>query len=814
MDRSTFLPLQHTATLISSVDWGLAGLVNLRHLDFSGNSISDVSPLGGSAHIAYLYIAGNSISDVAPLAGLTQLRNLHISDNSISDVDPFAALPNLEELFLGINSIADLSPLVANTGLGPGDRIDVERNPLSDQSVTQHIPALRARGVDVLGASTPTAAAQPAPTASPPEPPQRPVPPTPAGTRTTSEADPYGLGLQVIDIPPEIRDEWELPPDVVGVFAAVVDPTGPAYELGTREHDIITGLYNGSGRLTRVGNPTQFHNLLAESLDWENGARIALVRRLQDGLVTELPSGVLLPDFLGSSTETVQPTPTAASQPAPTVQPQPGTIISADLIGTLPDDLLLLGSAFHAPGEGVVLTPPSVEQHGWLFYKHAINITEFEAEFSFVIGQGTGADGLAFVVSSTLPTGRPVPNNVIGLSSGDQLIGFAVEFDTYRNVDTNLNMAQDATGNHVDLTLYPEVTSLAETSNVPKLRNAGVFRASIRFDRGRVRVYLENDRNGMERTLVLDHYVPEFEPFEGYFGFYSATGALYDLHLIKDFELRISEDVLTGVPSSNHKRVGSGDAHTCALRSDGTAGCWGNNDYNQASPPGGAFVHISSGDNHSCALLQSGTIQCWGRNDHSQASPPAEEQFLTFDSSKWHNCGIRVDGTLHCWGSDIAGESSPPDGAFVAVSGGEWHTCGLPASGLPVCWGRNDHGQSSPPPGERFSSISSGFGNSCGIRFDGTAVCWGLNDVEQSDPPTGDQFLALAAGHGHTCGLRVDGTVACWGNDKWGKLDSPTGTFTSIDSSPGHTCALTDSLDLECWGPGASRDTSLRSDAS
>ena len=136
----------------------LAGLVNLRHLDFSGNSISDVSPLGGSPNIAYLYIAGNLISDVAPLAGLTQLRHLHISDNSISDVSPLAALPNLEELFLGMNSISDLAPLVGNSGLGAADEVEIDRNPLNVAAVNIFIPALEERGVNVIGAPSPTLA--------------------------------------------------------------------------------------------------------------------------------------------------------------------------------------------------------------------------------------------------------------------------------------------------------------------------------------------------------------------------------------------------------------------------------------------------------------------------------------------------------------------------------------------------------------------------------------------------------------------------------------------------------------------------------
>ena len=276
----------------------LAGLVNLRHLDFSGNSISGVSPLGGSPNIAYLYIAGNLISDVAPLAGLTQLRHLHVSDNSISDVSPLADLPNLEELYLHINSISDLTPLVANSGLGAGDQVNVERNPLSDQSVNQHIPALRARGVDVVGVGYTAVAAQPAPTASPPEPPQRPVSSAQPGASEASAADPYGLGLHVVDVSPEIRAERVFAPEVTGVFVLSVEPGSLAEQIGIREYDVISSVVHirglGSQGLV-VENAVQFHELMGEGWLGGEGAYASIIRQRADGSSAYVSSDVLLP---------------------------------------------------------------------------------------------------------------------------------------------------------------------------------------------------------------------------------------------------------------------------------------------------------------------------------------------------------------------------------------------------------------------------------------------------------------------------------------------------------------------------------------
>ena len=74
--RSTFLPLQHTATLISSVDWGLSGsipselgnLANLDTLSLYENQLSESIPseLGNLDNLEYLYLGGNQLSGCVP----------------------------------------------------------------------------------------------------------------------------------------------------------------------------------------------------------------------------------------------------------------------------------------------------------------------------------------------------------------------------------------------------------------------------------------------------------------------------------------------------------------------------------------------------------------------------------------------------------------------------------------------------------------------------------------------------------------------------------------------------------------------------
>ena len=98
----------------------------------------------------YQLIAPNaSITDLTGLEGATKLTWLELHNNFISDISPLKGLTNLRRLELHNNSISDISPLVANTGLGPGDVIIVNGNPLNNASINTHIPTLISRGVRV-----------------------------------------------------------------------------------------------------------------------------------------------------------------------------------------------------------------------------------------------------------------------------------------------------------------------------------------------------------------------------------------------------------------------------------------------------------------------------------------------------------------------------------------------------------------------------------------------------------------------------------------------------------------------------------------
>lgn len=130
----------------------LAGLVGLTFLDFSYNEVSDVGPVSNLTQLTQLSLIQNQVTDLAPLSGLIRLQNLGLNNNMITNVDALVALTNLTALYLAGNQIVDVGALVTNAldgGLGTGDLVTLQGNPLSVYAKTVAIPDLTNRGVIV-----------------------------------------------------------------------------------------------------------------------------------------------------------------------------------------------------------------------------------------------------------------------------------------------------------------------------------------------------------------------------------------------------------------------------------------------------------------------------------------------------------------------------------------------------------------------------------------------------------------------------------------------------------------------------------------
>jgi alpha-tubulin suppressor-like RCC1 family protein len=77
--------------------------------------------------------------------------------------------------------------------------------------------------------------------------------------------------------------------------------------------------------------------------------------------------------------------------------------------------------------------------------------------------------------------------------------------------------------------------------------------------------------------------------------------------------------------------IATGGGHSCALRVDGTAACWGDNLVGQLGDGTTitrltpvnvqgitGLTALAAGQDHTCALRADGSMACWGANGHGQ----------------------------------------------------------------------------------------------------------------------------------------------------------------------------------------------------
>ncbi len=190
------------------------------------------------------------------------------------------------------------------------------------------------------------------------------------------------------------------------------------------------------------------------------------------------------------------------------------------------------------------------------------------------------------------------------------------------------------------------------------------------------------------------------------------------------------------VSASSFTTISTGDTHACAIRGNGSAACWGGNDFGQMDVPRNAYTDISAASYYSCAITAGGAATCWGASASIESSQMLLERF---------GLGDLVDA---------------PFGAFTFVSSGSGHSCALAADGAVACWGDTSGGTADAPTGV-FAVVSAGSLHSCTLAGDGTVACWGINDRGQLDAPDG-VYTSIAAGSSHSCAIESDGAVTCW----------------------------------------------------
>ncbi|MCU0692106.1 MAG: hypothetical protein MUF54_11950, partial [Polyangiaceae bacterium] len=191
--------------------------------------------------------------------------------------------------------------------------------------------------------------------------------------------------------------------------------------------------------------------------------------------------------------------------------------------------------------------------------------------------------------------------------------------------------------------------------------------------------------------------------------------------------------------------LATGGFHTCARRDNGTVACWGNNTDGQVGTGPGMrcrasgksyscvreprrvvgvakATSLAAGQWHTCVLRENGTAMCWGANAMGQLGDgttisramPAPVLHLSavrqLAAAEQHTCAALEDGSLRCWGTGARGE----------LGAGPMSTCGqrhVPCAKAPI-----------PVEGIRDAvQVAAGWEFSCALTRDKHVWCWGNN---------------------------------------------------------------------------------------
>ena len=330
--------------------------------------------------------------------------------------------------------------------------------------------------------------------------------------------------------------------------------------------------------------------------------------------------------------------------------------------------------------------------------------------------------------------------------------------------------------------------------------------------------------------------------------------------------------------------ISSGDSHTCAVKSNGTAWCWGSNSHGQlGNGEDGTLIYettpvqvlgltdvsvISNGGSHTCAIKSDKTAWCWGDNFRGQlgdgtinnSNTPVQVVNLsdvsTISSGDSHTCAIKSDKTAWCWGINNTGQLGNGESGMLSysqipvqvvgltdvssISSGFYHTCAVKSDGMAWCWGWNNVGQLGNGK-ENFheperipvqvieltnvSAISTGSIHTCAVDNDGATWCWGSNQYSQLGDGTNDDsntpvqvvnltdVSSISNGNDHTCAVKNDETAWCWGLNSDGQLGDGTNdesnipvlvvnltNVSSISNGKNHTCSIRNDGTAWCWG--------------
>jgi alpha-tubulin suppressor-like RCC1 family protein len=277
---------------------------------------------------------------------------------------------------------------------------------------------------------------------------------------------------------------------------------------------------------------------------------------------------------------------------------------------------------------------------------------------------------------------------------------------------------------------------------------------------------------------------------------------------------------------ANATDLEAGNTHTCVLLTDKTVQCWGSNVMGQLgvgstsatvgtpkpvlATTGAANSKLANvtalmnggWNNHMCAVLSDQTAVCWGDDE-------------------FYQLGIQIDGRAPQTCSNHQPCTSFPKPVLglgtnkvFGIAGGTMHTCLLTTAGTVGCMGANNSlqlgldrmYQDSSLPDKQAAAVTTGVRitagdqHNCVIFSDGTAGCWGNNAYGQAGnntystglsqwwlPVMGDTYsstwmqgvTAIDAGGNGTCAI-THGVLFCWGRNVDGQVGNGAANATDV----------------------------------
>lgn len=294
--------------------------------------------------------------------------------------------------------------------------------------------------------------------------------------------------------------------------------------------------------------------------------------------------------------------------------------------------------------------------------------------------------------------------------------------------------------------------------------------------------------------------------------------------------------------------IAAGGWHSLAVCSDSTVKAFGENasgelgdgtttDQNIPVSVVGlsSVISVSGGGDqleaHSLALKKNGTVWAWGSNlygalGNASTNPsltPVQVLLLTgvtkISAGGWHSVALKNDGTVWTWGWNTDGQLG--DGTFVdktiatqvpgltnvvAIAAGTYHVLALKSDSTVWAWGDNISGQigdnstddrNTPVQVSGLSSvvkISAGRFFSLAVKKDGTVWTWGENLYGQlGNGTTTDSHIPVqvtglsgitsataTTGAFHCLAVKNDNTVWAWGRNTYGNLGDGTVTHSPV----------------------------------